>query len=582
VRNFLLITFLFLTPLFSLAANPDAQPKPQPELAGKIIREIKIVRKDIFEDKDNALIYRTANDLKVPTRVKLIERELRFKKGEPYDEFTIRETERQLRALRFMRDAVIRGQAVGNNEVDLTVQVKEVWTFIPQVSYSSKSGETSRTIGVSEGNLFGLGKRIEVLDQVSEKRESLETVYDDQRLGGTFHRLTLGHFDRKDGLRQTASISRPFLSLLDQYSWNVTYDSGDGVGRLFKDGSEDYIYRRDGTDFDTSFIVAKGEPNELLTRYSIGFRYQDEVFTQADQDDYEDLDLDPTEVRNDIEDLAQDRRYIGPTIGFQSVDPDFISMNYIDRFERYEDYNLGNQLAFNLMLAPKFLSSDEDAVLLSGHRAAGLAFSENSFIRAEGGVSSRIARDSVSNSLLRGEVKFFNVLGDVRIRERFFGRHTLAAQLATDYGMDLDKDRQFLVGADNSLRGYKTRAFEGSKRLVLNLEDRVHLIDNVAKIVSVGAAGFIDIGGATDENLTRLIGDNIYSDIGIGLRLGFPRSSGGGVVRLDVAFPLRAGPDGSERLEPRFSLGAGQLFGARTRAENTGVEAANVEVGFDR
>jgi hypothetical protein len=54
------------------------------------------------------------------------------------------------------------------------------------------------------------------------------------------------------------------------------------------------------------------------------------------------------------------------------------------------------------------------------------------------------------------------------------------------------------------------------------------------------------------------------------------------VVRIDVAVPLRDGPDGSKAGEPRIIFAAGQLFNARLRSEIIGAENAAANIGFDR
>ena len=158
----------------------------------------------------------------------------------------------------------------------------------------------------------------------------------------------------------------------------------------------------------------------------------------------------------------------------------------------------------------------------------------------------------------------------------------MAASLTADYGSDLDRDRQLSLGGDNGLRGYKARAFNGDKRLFLNLEDRMHFADDVLRLVSFGAAAFCDIGGATYGELGRLISDDLYGDVGVGLRIAFPRSSGGQVLRVDAALPLRDGDDGSGTFELRLVFSTGQLFSSRLRTETIGPEKANVGIGFDR
>ena len=60
-----------------------------------------------------------------------------------------------------------------------------------------------------------------------------------------------------------------------------------------------------------------------------------------------------------------------------------------------------------------------------------------------------------------------------------------------------------------------------------------------------------------------------------------PAASGTRVLRVDIALPLRDGPDGSDRYEPRIIFSGGQLFSGFLRSERVGGERATVDVGFD-
>jgi hypothetical protein len=578
--QYVITLFVVVTPISGSHCQNYNKPIAQPELQGKIIRSIKINLSDVFEGNDIGPFYRAVNAIKIGTRQEVIRRELRFAVGDPYDEFHVQESGRQLRTLRFLRDVVIRGFPEGEF-VDIVVNARESWTFVPRASASSTSGKNSSGYGLVESNILGFGKRAELLNRRVDNRQTLETVWDDPRFLGTYTRLVTAYFDRNDGERVLLLVDRPFLSFVDKFAWNVGLEGEEIVGRLFEDGEEEYIFRQDGYDFNSRFTVAVGDPEVLRTRYSMGFRATEANFAQAQSRDFANLDLDPAEVSNNPLRLPVDRRFVGPTFGFQSVVPNFISMNYIDRFDRFEDYNLGKEFSFDVHMAPAVLGSRGNNLLLTGNRSFGEKYSQNSFLRFEAGFSTRVERESVTNSLVRAELKFFKVLGPLFVNQAFWGRHTLASQAFLDLGDELDNDRQFLQGGDVGLRGYKARAFQGDKRYGINLEDRIHLIDDLFRLVSVGGVAFFDMGGATSEPFTKLALDRTYADVGVGLRFGFTRSSGGGVVRLDIAVPIRDGREGSESLQPRFILSAGQAFEARTRSETFGPDKANVEVGFD-
>jgi hypothetical protein len=305
-------------------------------------------------------------------------------------------------------------------------------------------------------------------------------------------------------------------------------------------------------------------------------------FSQANQRDYDDLNLNPAVVSNDPSLLPENRRFSGPMVGVQMVEGDFIARNYIDRFDRVVDYNLGNEGALSVTFASEVLGSLNDAFIFSGQRSRGWRIGEDAFARGEIGLASRLGDNGLENSLYRTEVKAYQVLGPKYLGKRFIGKHTLAANFVLEYGEDLDRDRELLVGADNSLRGYEAKTFTGNKRWSLNLEDRIHLYEDLLKLVSVGLAGFVDVGGATSEPLGHLFTNDMFGDVGFGLRLAFPRSTGGRVLRLDVAFPFRDGPDGSDAYKVRVLVAGGQLFSSKLRSETFGPEKASYQIGFDR
>ena len=573
-----------LTPLFAQSLNgtiKDNNSTEYDKYNGKIIRNISYHVKPIFTEENLEWVYRTANNLKIETKEKVMKREILFKEGDKFNRFVMQESERQLRQQKFFQAAKIFVTPVGDNEVDVQIVVQDNWTLIPQGGFSNGGGSKKREIGLSESNMFGLGKRFDFLLSEVDNRKDTEFIWDDQRFFDTRNRFFAAFFDREDGSRFFSNVGLPYRSVLDPHSWNVAVEDSDYLGRLFQNNDERYLFRKDVIAFNGRYSFADKQTEKLTTRYSIGINYSDTTFSQAEARDYEILDLDPDKVSNDIELLPFNRRYAGPMLGYQELETDLISLAYVDRFERVEDYNLGDQFSTEFFIAPKSLGSRNDAFELSSSKSLGHRFGKYSFLRYDLGVSSRYEESSLDNSLIRNELKYYNVLGDLYVGNRFAGKHTLAAQFVVDYGRDLDRDRELLVGSSNSIRGYTARAFSGDKRLTLNLEDRFHLVDNIFKLVSAGGVVFFDMAGATRDSFGNLIENDIYSDVGFGIRLGFPKSSGGGIVRLDVAFPLRDGPDGTKLHEPRIIASVGQVFGGPTRSETLGPAKANLAIGVD-
>lgn len=564
-----IVILLFL----SLAALAEAK------CNGEIIRSIAIKVLDVFDESDIEWLYKGVNDYKINTKKNVVERELLFKEGEPCDSFKLNETERVLRAITFIRKPQITVIPAGS-EVDILVSVQDTWTLLPQISFSSGTGNETLEVGIAESNIFGYGKRGEFLYREEDKRESIEMVYQDPRVWNSDYRLLVALFDRNDGERGEFGFGKPFRSLYDEYSWDLRASVGDTVGRLFKDGDERLIFGQKLDSFQGRYTHSMGEAKERVERYSFGYRYEKARFRAPDLNDYRNLDLDPNEVPFDPALLPEDRLFAGPIIAYESVVPEYISRKYIDRFDREQDFNLGTEFSVSTHIAPEIFGSDQDAYIFSTNLARGRVLGKDSFLLGEIGGSTRYTEGDLENSLIRAEARYFNVLGVTKLYDLNLGRHTFATGLALDYGIDLDKDREFLLGADSGLRGYEAKTFTGDKRLVYNAEQRVHIADDVFRLVSFGVAAFFDAGASTTST-SGILSDDLFADVGFGLRFAFPRSSGGRVLRVDFALPLRDYGD-DKRFDLRIILAGGQVFNSNLRSTLLGDEAANVAVGLDR
>lgn len=535
------------------------------------VRSISVHVRDIFDDKDLGFPYSTVNDLKMTTIEDVIRRELLFNVGDVYDEFLLEESERRLRTLRYLREVTIISNVDGA-DVDIVVSVQDTWTIIPQANVSMGGGANKNSVGIGDSNLFGLGKRLEMLYADDEGRETYEVVWDDPRFMATEQQLVLGLFERSDGYRTVGYFGRPLRTLAGTFSWQLNTDFSDVVERMFKSGEEDYIFRKRHQAMAAGMTFSVGEPSDSVERFSLGYEFLNDVFNQADLDDFNSVNLDPNIVSADLDRLADDRRFSGPFVEYNYLEPRYVALDHVDRFERTEDFNLGRDIKLRLGYAPEFLDSYGNTILSAARYQRGWKLSASHFLRQELSCSTRTQHDRFNNTILRGNWRYYDVLGERYIGNVSIGSHTLASSLLMDYGLDLDEDAQFVLGAENGLRGYKSRMFTGTSRLLLNLEDRIHLAEDVLKLVSFGTVLFFDIGGAAGSAPGEILTDHLYSDAGIGLRLGFPRSSGGSVLRLDLAFPMRSSPVGDSDWQLRMLVTSGQAFSASLPGEKEGID----------
>ncbi len=573
-------TIVFLTAAPLWAQSLDTLQNTTVKDNAPTIREIKIEIREIFDEDQLEWFYRTANSLKINTRTEVIKRELLFKEGDSYDSFSIKESERVLRSLRYIHKVTITPKFEGGF-VDILVTVQDTWTLIPYLSYSAGSGSTdNQAIGITESNLMGYGKRAELLYRDENGRTSLEGVWQDDRVWDSKNKLLLGYFDRSDGNRYITSFGLPYRNLESARSWGIETDSADSVGRLFAGGNERFIFGQEKEDYRFFYSFADVKPDVLIQRYSFGYEINDYSFREATLDDFENTNIDPNSVINDPSLIPLNRKFSYPFFSYSRIIPDFITHNYVDKFDRIQDFNLGNVFSTKVGYAPTALGSDEDAFLLSFNDSDGFRISPRSFFRGELGGAGRYSNSDLENGLLRGEIKFIYLLGPRYIGDLFIGNHTFVASSVLNYGYNLDGEREFYGGASTGLRGYDSRTFYGDKSFFFNMEERIHLVDDIIKLVSLGGAFFVDVGGTTTDSVGSILTDELYGDFGVGLRLGFPRSSGARVLRLDFAVPFRDGPDGTTGYEIRLVVEGGQLFGAILESERFGADNVNVSAGF--
>jgi hemolysin activation/secretion protein len=95
-----------------------------------------------------------------------------------------------------------------------------------------------------------------------------------------------------------------------------------------------------------------------------------------------------------------------------------------------------------------------------------------------------------------------------------------------------------LLGGDNGLRGYPLRYQSGKHRAALTLEQRFYTDLYPFRLFRVGYAVFFDAGRVWGRDPRGESSLGMLYDLGIGLRLSSPRSSGRSIVHIDLAFPV--------------------------------------------
>ena len=491
------------------AAEQTAEPPP-----GRLpIGVIEIVNHEVFDEPDDGIStpYRIANNIHVRTRDEVVRRELLFDSGDRLDQELVEQTERNLRALPFLRDARIEMVDVDEDRdgradrVDVRVMTWDTWSLAPRVDFRQVQDRTLWELGVSEKNLFGLGKSMTLTHRINLDRTIDRVSYTDPQLVGSNVSLLASLAKLSDGDEQFLGVDRRYLSLRDPWSWSMGGGSFRRTDPIFEDGDEIGRLRHRGqwADVEASRAVRRGAQHAL--RVHGAYRLREERVG------------------------SEGRDFGVAEVGVRSVGHRFVRLTHVNQFERSEDFNLGADAFGTVGLStPTLGGSEARALFLSAGHAQGVPLGDGHFLIAEGRFDGRHERGEWRNAL-------------TTFRGRYLLKHAerraLVGRVTYQRGHNLDPEVQLLLGAETGLRGYPVRRFSGNRLLLMTVEERWFFADDVGQLFSFGLAGFVDSGFVwADEREFDLC--DLKTAVGVSLLLGSNRLSTRGGVRLDVGYGL--------------------------------------------
>ena len=479
------------------------------------VASIRIIRQEIFNTDDaaeNKPLFRLANRWHVTTRERAIRTLLLFSDGDTVDVSRLAESERVLRAKRFLYDARVIANRVCGSNVVIVVVTRDVWSLLPTASVTRTGGENEFDLGVSEHNVFGSGAEVDVEVFKTLDRSGASAGFNDPNLGNSRIGLGLRLENADDGDGALAFIGQPFYALDARRAWNVTAHVLETRRRLYDAGEETASF---GLDYRRAVLSqgwSRGLVGGFANRLSAGVMFEEWAFK---------------DVPESLSDL-EDRAFAYPWVAFQRIGDEFSKMRNLNRVQTTEDVFLGRQYDLLLGYSPR-----------GGHLVANAAFRDGrSLARKAGDVL--LYGFQVSGYWNRHTRRAENLTAQAwaRYRRRHtpqWGLHIDAEATVAD---QLTPDQQILAGGDSGLRGYPNRFQAGSRRFRITAEERYYSGLYLWRAVRIAGAAFVDIGRAWDSAR-----DNpVLANIGVGLRFESTRTDRGRVLHLDVAFPMVSQP----------------------------------------
>ena len=514
--------------LFPLAAA--GQP---PLRVGRItVRSVNVFSP---EEASRGWLYRAADAVHIETRESVIRKFLLFREGDPYDAKRLAETERNLRALPFLKAASVLPGLTHDGLVDVDVTTQDAWTTQPGISYGKKGGVTTYSFSFEEKDLLGTGRSAQVSYGKDPDRINRFVEYKDPYFFGPYWNADFLYSANSDGTEEAARIGRPFFSFVSPWASDFLLTHLSQDDKIFENGVESARFRQSHREVHLRYGRAITASDERARRLTAGFELL--------KDDFEHAPDHPLDVLPD----GRSFRYL--FLRYEDVANDFLKLNYVNRDSRFEDFNLGRSFVATFAVSPAVFGLDRTTEFLRVGGSQGWRLSSSSFIQAEIGFHTRLA-SGVQNAVLSGTVSYVRKF-NTRLLQ------TLVSHIQFDEGWNLDREIQFFADGANGLRGYRLHAFEGNKRLVWNVEHRLFTGREILQLASLGAAVFFDTGAATPAGRPLKISE-FKSDVGLGLRIAISRASTNSILRVDAAYPLNPDPRG--RRGWLISFSSGQIF----------------------
>lgn len=498
------------------------------EARGATIGRIDIDIDNVFDPDNNPdedkKLYRWANKVHLTTRPSVVEDILLFHNGEPLSAQRIEESARLLRDRRFIADAMIETAAydAASNTADINVWMRDSWSLEPDIKLSRSGGENEYGIGLVEDNLFGLGKAVTASYSSDVDRDQRLISYTDDNLAGSRKRLGATFVDLSDGRQARFVAGRPFFALDTRWSIEGQVLDDERIDSIYNFGDVIDEFRHDTRVVSISGGRSRGAVDDTARRWFAGFNFEEDEFRESPG-------FGPPLL------MPQNRRLIYPWAGFQWIADDWRQVSELDDMGRTEDISLGLNLFGRIGIASTKYDSDRRAILFDFSAERGwephgpgslFLFSTSATTRIEN-------RDTVNTIVSIGG----------RYMKRNFGDELFLASFRTVLANELDAENQILIGGDNGLRGYPLRYQTGERSIVASIEQRFYTDWYPFRLIRVGYAFFLDAGRVWDADPRNSPKLGTLYDVGVGLRLTSPRSSGTSVVHIDLAFPIDAPPD---------------------------------------
>lgn len=508
---------------FELALTDDVELLPEHLIdENTTVNNIRINRYNVFDERnpdEQNWLFRTLNSLHIVTKEQVITDNILFKSGELYTQATQQESERLLRGRKYIYGARIRPLSLCNNQVDVEVTTRDLWSLTPSFSVSRSGGESKTTMALSDSNFLGRGKRITVARTEADQRTEYLISYKDPNIMGTRRQINLEFSDNSDGYRQFTSFELPFYSLASTYTYGAQYNNEKRIDSIYHDTELSSEFEHKLQHSSLFFGHSRGYENKKSVRWRYGLSIEQDSFLKKS-------------LHNPLDIVPSDRKAIYPWLSIELLEDNYIKLQNYRSIKRTEDINLGHYVSALIGYSDQSLSDDPDQVIVKAELKNAFKFDQQ-LIDLTASFEGNWQGDNfqADQQLFHFKSDYYNFHSPDWV---FFSSININS---TD---KLHREKQLFLGGDTGLRGYPLRFLEAKHSAVLSLEERYYSDVYLYQLVRVGAAVYFDIGKVwqSEQQAAQTNHSQFISDIGVGLRLTPTRADANHIIHLDLAFPL--------------------------------------------
>lgn len=428
---------------------------------GKIIRTIHIETLDPFgySEFDSTKVARkwaekAGNRFHIKTNRAIIEHLLLFKKNNRLDSLIVKESERLIRAQKFIRTVYISPKLVGKDldSLDLSIRVLDSWSIIPIIESTSEKS----TLGIDEYNFLGTGHQIKsrLENRFSDGKKGVALSYVVPNIMKTFIRTTIDYNqDIFDNQSKSIDLNRPFYSPLTKWAGGIYF------GQLIrKDSLQNaaLVYAKQNIKLNLhdywighSFPVFKGNSvNSRITNLIVTARYANITYLESPSVAYDPIRF------------YSDEKFILSGIGLNSRN--FVKDRYLFKNGIIEDVPTGKIVGITTGYQYK---NNQGRLYLGGQVSFG-DYHDWGFLSTNFEMGTFFDKSNTSQTTFSLQANYFTKL--LKIRKWNIRQFAKTQAIVGVNRLDSFKD-QLSINEGNGIQGFNS-AIYGTKKLILTLQ----------------------------------------------------------------------------------------------------------------